>query len=416
MSIAVSKLVAYLKNKLDADTNLSGLSIFGELSNYHKHNSGHLYFTIKDDKAALNCVMFSSNAKRLNFNPKNGDKVELKGNVSLFEVSGSLQFYATAMRLQGLGDLYAAYEKLKQQLFAEGIFAQEHKKQKPTLYPKKVAVLVGDNSAAMSDIKTCFKRRWPLAQVDYYPVLVQGNEAPLNIVKTLKEVDDLEYEFIILARGGGSFEDLFCFNDEKLVRTIYELKTFIITGIGHEQDYTLSDFVADLRAPTPTAAVELITPDIIKVSDTIKEYQRNIYNKTYNKLNLNRNKYLTLVSSKYFMNPYFIIEKSQMKLDYLGSKLANIKNQFSTIKTKIDNNSNIMKQILDNRIKKERMKIDHTKALIKVYDVDNTLSRGYSLVYKDDKLIKNHAELKKADEINIRLYGGTVRAKIDEDI
>lgn len=416
MSISVSKLVTYLKNKLDADTNLAGVSIFGELSNFHKHNSGHLYFTIKDEKAALNCVMFSSNAKRLNFMPKNGDKVELKGNVSIFEVTGSLQFYVSTMHLQGLGDLYAAYERLKQKLYVEGYFATEHKKERPNKYPNKVAVLVGDKSAALSDIKTCFARRWPLTKVDYYPVLVQGFDAPINIINILKQVDSLGYEYIILARGGGSFEDLFCFNDENLVKTIYDLKTFIITGIGHEQDYTLCDFVADLRAATPTAAVELITPDIEKVRQNIFDYSRKINLSTLNKMNLFKDQLIRLNNNKYFINPYFLIEKSEMKLDYFTSKLSNIKNQFIAINTKLDNNTRIMKQILDNRVKKEELKIKHLNTLLKVYDVDNTLKRGYSLVYKDNNLIKSRDLLKNDDEIDIRLYGGTVRAKINEDI
>ena len=161
MSIAVSKLVRYLKNKLDGDANLSNVSIFGELSNFHSHNSGHLYFTVKDEKAALSCVMFSSSARRLNFKPKNGDKVELTGSVSLFETTGAMQLYVSSMRLQGLGDLYAQYERLKAKLYEEGYFSAEHKKAKPNLYPNKVAVLCGDASAAMSDIKICFARRWP---------------------------------------------------------------------------------------------------------------------------------------------------------------------------------------------------------------------------------------------------------------
>lgn len=416
MSITVSKLVSYLKNKLEGDGNLAGVSIFGELSNFKKHNSGHLYFTIKDEKAALNCVMFSSNAKKLNFLPKNGDKVELKGSVSIFELSGALQLYVSSMHLQGLGDLYATYERLKQKLYLEGYFNQEHKKSKPNIYPSKVAVLTGDNSAAMSDIKTCFSRRWPLTKVDYYPVLVQGYDAPSNIIKTLKEVDELNYEYIILSRGGGSFEDLFCFNDENLVKTIYNLKTFIVCGVGHEQDFTLCDFVADLRAPTPTAAVELITPDILKVEQCVNEYFRLLNLKTIKKMNLYKEEFLRLSNNKYLKNPYFLIEKSQMKLDYYSSKLSNIKKHFDNISTKIDNNSKIMKQILDNRIKKEDLRIKHLNTLLKVYDVDNTLKRGYSLVYKDDNLVNKRDLLQKDDEINIRLYGGVVRAKINEDI
>ena len=308
MSIDVSKLVRYLKNKLDGDANLSNVSIFGELSNFHSHNSGHLYFTVKDEKAALSCVMFSSSARRLNFKPKNGDKVELTGSVSLFETTGAMQLYVSSMRLQGLGDLYAQYERLKAKLYEEGYFSAEHKKAKPNLYPNKVAVLCGDASAAMSDIKICFARRWPLANVDYYPVLVQGLDAPENIINTLLKVDEMGYEYIILARGGGSFEDLFCFNDERLVKTIYSLKTFTVTGIGHEQDFTLSDFVADLRAATPTAAVELITPDIKKVEELLSEYKDSLNESVNYKLIAFRDLLDKLKSSKYLNEPLLLAD------------------------------------------------------------------------------------------------------------
>ncbi|MBP5279697.1 MAG: exodeoxyribonuclease VII large subunit, partial [Erysipelotrichaceae bacterium] len=257
--LTVSSLLRYLKTRLDNDTNIQKIYVVGEISNYHRHFSGHLYFTLKDEKAAINCVMFKSAAALLNFEPKTGDKVIVYANTSIFEASGQLQLYVLKMNPQGLGDLYARYEALKKKLSEEGKFDDDHKIELEKTYLEKVAVLVGDKSAAMSDIKICFKRRWPLCKVDYYPVLVQGPDAPKDIIPKLKQVDELGYDAIILARGGGSFEDLFCFNDEQLVNTIYDLKTFIVTGIGHEQDFSLADFVADLRAATPTAAVELIT-------------------------------------------------------------------------------------------------------------------------------------------------------------
>ena len=412
MSIAVSKLVRYLKNKLDGDANLSNVSIFGELSNFHSHNSGHLYFTVKDEKAALSCVMFSSSARRLNFKPKNGDKVELTGSVSLFETTGAMQLYVSSMRLQGLGDLHAQYERLKAKLYEEGYFSAEHKKAKPNLYPNKVAVLCGDASAAMSDIKICFARRWPLSNVDYYPVLVQGMDAPENIINTLLKVDEMGYEYIILARGGGSFEDLFCFNDERLVKTIYSLKTFTVTGIGHEQDFTLSDFVADLRAATPTAAVELITPDIKKVEELLSEYKDSLNESVNYKLIAFRDLLDKLKSSKYLNEPLLLADKSRLKIDYYASRLKNIEHKFALISNNLDNNLKIMASVLDNKIKKKDVELKHLSELLKLYSVDNTLSRGYSLIYKEDKIIKEKTELAKGDEIKIRLYKGNVEAVI----
>ena len=211
--ISVSALLRYLKNRLDSDDNLQKIYVKGEISNFHRHFSGHLYFTLKDEKAAISCVMFKSSAVSLRFDPKNGDKVIVYANTSIFEASGQLQLYVQKMTLDGLGNLYARYEALKIKLAEEGKFAQEHKKEMPFIYPDRIAVLVGDKSAAMSDIITCFQRRWPLCKTDFYPVLVQGELAPASIIKQLKKVDDLGYQAIILARGGGSFEDLFCFND-----------------------------------------------------------------------------------------------------------------------------------------------------------------------------------------------------------
>lgn len=411
-AITVSKLVRYLKNKLDTDSNLQSITVIGELSNFHRHNSGHLYFTLKDTNSAIGCVMFSSRANSIKFAPKNGDKVEISASVSLFEVTGQLQLYINSMKLQGVGDLFAQYEELKNRLNEEGYFDISHKKQIPTKYPEKVAVLVGDKSAAMSDIKICFKRRWPLTRVDYYPVLVQGIDAPKNIIETLKKVDELNYEIIILARGGGSFEDLFCFNDENLVKTIYDLKTFIITGIGHEQDFTLADFVSDLRSPTPTACVELITPNISDLNEELNSLIYELNTSVTNKLENNKRIIEEFSNNKYLINPHLLTDKVKMKLDYYESKLSNYQSSINLINNKIDNTISQIKLLLLHKVKSKQSILDSYNNLLKAYCVDNTLKRGYSLVYKQDKLIKNRKELNSNDEINIRLYGGNVNATI----
>lgn len=391
MSISVSTLVKYLKNKLDSDDKLQNIQVTGELSNFHKHSSGHLYFTLKDEHSAISCVMFSSRANTIKFDPKNGDKVDISANTSLFEVTGQLQLYVNSMKLAGLGDLYQQYEMLKNKLTEDGYFDEDHKKDLPTYYPERVCVLVGDKSAAMSDIKTCFARRWPLANVDYYSVLVQGKDAPKDIIKTLKEVDKLNYEIIILARGGGSFEDLFCFNDEELVKTIFDLKTFIITGIGHEQDFTLVDFVADMRAPTPTATVELTTVNILDVLDELNELSINLNN------SLNR-----------------IIDNIKMKLDYYSSSINNYSNKLKLISSNIDNIKKYINQTINNLIKSYKEELKSKANLLNAYSIDNTLKRGYSLVYKDNKLINNIKDIKINDELDIKLYKGKIKAKVSE--
>ena len=385
--LSVTSLVRYLKNKLDTDTNIQNIIVCGEISNYHRHFSGHLYFTLKDETSQISCVMFKSYAAHLNFEPKTGDKVIVKANTSIFEASGQMQLYITKINLDGLGELYEKYEALKNKLEANGIFDDSNKITLDKYFIEKVAVLVGDKSAAMSDIKTTFSRRWPLCKVDYYPVLVQGNDAAKNIIDTLKDVDNKKYDAIILARGGGSFEDLFCFNDENLVMTIYKLKTFIITGIGHEQDYTLADFVADQRAATPTASVELITPNFDDVKEMIYSYED------------------SLISS---MNN--IINTKKMLLDVYLEKIISYQKNFNIFKNDINNLINNMKIIIKNKVQNYNLEIKRYTTLLNAYSTDNTLKRGYSLVFQDGKVIKKKKELKK-DVFDIHFIDGTIKAK-----
>ena len=406
--LTVSSLVRYLKNKLDFDTNIQRVNIIGEISNFHRHYSGHLYFTLKDEGAQISCVMFKSAATTLKFEPKNGDKVVVLANTSIFENSGQLQLYILKMSLDGLGTLYEQYEALKNKLNEEGYFSDEHKIKLDKTYLEKVAVLVGDNSAAMSDIKTTFSRRWPLCHVDYYPVLVQGNDAPISIIESLIKVDKLDYDAIILARGGGSFEDLFCFNNEALVKCIYDLNTFIITGVGHEQDFTLVDFVSDLRAPTPTAAVELVTPNIIDVKEVIFDYEDTLK---------------SIVEKK--------IYDSLLNYDYLFTKLLNYKNHFDILKNNIDVMLNKaytkikqdinLNQIYLNNIKDkiytvEKHKLESNNLLLKryitlleAYSSENVLKRGYTLVKQDNKVIKTKKELEN-NEFEVRFIDGSIKA------
>lgn len=406
--LTVSTLLRYLKNKLDTDNNLQRIYVAGEISDYHRHFSGHLYFTLKDENAAIRCVMFKSSAASLSFEPKTGDKVVVYANTSIFEANGGLQLYVLKISLDGLGDLYAKYEALKKKLEDEGKFNQDHKKELSKTYIDNVAVLVGDKSAAMSDIKTTFNRRWPYCKVDYYSVLVQGNDAPQDIIKSLKEVDKKGYDAIILARGGGSFEDLFCFNDEALVNTIYELNTFIITGIGHEQDYTLADFVADLRAPTPTASVELITPNISEIIELIDEYLNDLNDAISYKLN-----------------------NIQMKYDHITDRLFHFQTKLKNLSDNIDNKVSSIRQLILSKITYNRQFVIHgisdiklkliyrlnnektqykrLNTLLEAYSTQNVLKRGYSIVLQDNKVIKRATDLSD-DEFDLKFYDGTIKA------
>ena len=406
--MSVSSLLRYLKYQLDNDDKLQKIYVSGEISNYHRHNSGHIYFTLKDESAAINCVMFRSNATTLSFEPKTGDKVVVYADTSIFETTGQLQLYVKKISLDGLGDLYARYEALKKKLEAEGKFSETNKTELSKYYLDRVAVLVGDKSAAMSDIKTAFLRRWPLCQVDYYPVLVQGNDAPIDIINNLNKVDSLNYDAIILARGGGSFEDLFCFNDENLVNTIYNLKTFIVTGIGHEQDFTLADFVADLRAATPTASVELITPHIDDVISQIEQFEEDMIDSLQYKLdNFNQN-YDRLIDKLIHyqdrLNSLNTIIDNDM--DSIKKSIAYMLSQYTD---KLDRYDTDMSIRIDMKLKENNLILKRLSTLLDAYSCENVLKRGYTIVLQKNKLIKSKKQLKK-DEFEIKFHDGIVKA------
>ena len=432
--VSVFELTHYLKGTLDSDANIQNILVSGEISNFTNHISGHLYFSMKDDRARLSCVMFRSNAARLRFKPKNGDKVIIKANTSVFESTGQLQCYVTEMKIDGIGDLYLQFEELKKKLHAEGLFDPMHKKPKP-LYPMKIAVLVGDKSAALSDIETTFRRRWPIAKVDIYPVLVQGIGSSKDINDKLLMVDEMGYEAIILARGGGSIEDLWSFNNETLARTIYNLKTFIITGVGHEQDYTIVDFVADLRAPTPTASVELITDNINDVLYKISDYKRRLDLSMRRNYALQAERYTNLVNSKVFKDKYYILENKSQYFDYLCSRLYlfnsrlkaldqklneynlrmnhSLNNQINHANTDITNIHNELVNQMNKRLEEAKILLKRNTILLDAYGVDKTLKRGYSLVLKDNHVVKSITNLEINDKIDIKMQDGIINVKVE---
>lgn len=410
--ISVTTLVRYLKNKLDSDEALRSVQVSGELSNFRKTSSGHLYFTLKDENSAISCVMFKSKAYSLSFVPENGNKVICSGSISMFEASGSLQLYVNTLKLDGIGDLYRQYEELKNKLFNEGLFDDDHKKEIPTLYPSKVAVLCGKDSAAMSDIKIQFNRRWPLCEVDYYPVIVQGSEGPSSMIKTLKDIDTLGYEIIVLARGGGSFEDLFCFNDERLVRTIYNLNTFIITGVGHQQDFTLVDFVSDRRAPTPTGAIEMITPNIDDVLDSIDDLSYRLNKSIDLLITNNKDKLIQLSNNKYFKDPSLLVDKVSLLLDYKIERLKRFSNKLDNYQLQIDKEVDRIGLLFDIKLNKKRNELDRLNGLLKAYSCENTLKRGYALVYKDNKLINK--DINNNDKLVIETYDQIIDTRVEK--
>ena len=407
--ISVSQLVRYLKRKLDQDPNLQQLMVEGEISNYKHYASGNVYFTLKDEAAAINCVVFRSIVSSFSFEPKDGDKVTVYAKTAIYEPSGQLQLQVLQIQMAGLGELYQRYEALKKKLNAEGKFDPEHKKPVPAAFPERIAVLVGDKSAAMSDIRRAFARRWPLVHTDYYPVLVQGADAPADIIRMLKKVDQMAYDEIILARGGGSYEDLFCFNDEGLVNAIYELETFIVCGIGHEQDFTLADFVCDLRAATPTAAVELITPDINDIRISVDDLDYRLHKSISESLNSRK------LNFDHLLNRLLSYQQSltnrSLQIDHqISSIRKELEHKINEYRNMISNQMNSCALRLNYRLQESRSRYERLNTMLEAYSAQNVLNRGYTMVLQDGKAIKRK-ELLTDTEFEVRFADGSIWAK-----
>ena len=391
MAVTVSDLNLYIKDKIAQDEALNSVVVKGEISNFKAHYTGHFYFTLKDDKSLIKCVMFKSYAERINFKPKDGMKVIVFGGVSVFERDGIYQIYAKAMQEQGIGDLYAKFEKLKNDLEKEGLFDETHKKKIPMM-PKIIGVLSSQTGAVIKDIINVSTRRNPNCYIRLLPVPVQGPGAAKEIVKGIETMNENNYaDVIILARGGGSLEDLWPFNEEIVARAIYDSKIPIISAVGHETDFTIADFVADLRAPTPSAAAELANPDIFELKqkiNSLKDRARIILKKKIELLNLKLNK---LTNSRVFTNPLQEIQNNYLRVD----KYVKI----------IENAAKLKQKESENIFIEQITKLDALSPL-------KTLTRGYSIIEKDNKLIKSSKELIIGDEIQIRLIDGEKKAKI----
>lgn len=430
---SVKSLVAYLKLKLDNDFLIQNIEVEGEISNFNYHNNRHMYFTLKDESSRISCVMFQSQARTVSFLPKNGMKVTVTANVSIFEASGSLQLYVNQMHEAGIGDLAAKFEALKKQLNEEGLFSSDHKKSFKQ-YPQSIAVVSGKDSAALNDILTTLNRRWPVATVDVYTSLVQGPTAHLDIINKLNIVDKQHYDAIILARGGGSIEDLWAFNEEQLARVIHNLKTPIVSGVGHEIDFTISDFVSDLRAPTPTAAAELITPDIVEVKNLFKAYQKMLHEKMVVSLNNNNQLLYTYSNKPVFMHPELLTNQYIKVLQQHKDKLAQYKDkQLHHIKM-YDHLKNTFMKHLNSTMQSESIKINtinntlhnnmntyHNNvkhkfgaqlSLLDSYSPINTLKRGYSIVEFKNNVINKIDNISVNDDLNITMSNGSIIATV----
>ena len=390
VAITVSELNKYIKNKVDEDEYLNNVYVKGEISNFKHHYTGHMYFTLKDEKSLIKCVMFKSSTSTLKFVPKDGMKVLVFGTLAVYEAGGVYQIYCKAMQEDGIGDLYKQYEELKNKLEKEGIFRSEHKKKIP-LMPKTIGVLTSQTGAVIRDIINVSTRRNPNVHIKLYPVPVQGMGAAEKIVEAIKIVNEQKIvDVIILARGGGSIEDLWPFNEEILARAIYESQIPIISAVGHETDFTIADFVADLRAPTPSAAAELAQADIYEIKRKIESYKDRYKQSLKKKIELMRLKYEKIMASRVFTDPLKKINENYLNIDM----------KMKSMQTAIQNILNENKAKTKNYI----LKLDALSPL-------KTLARGYSITEHNGKILKSIKQVKENDEIGIRLEDGKIFAK-----
>lgn len=413
--ITISELTRYIKGIIDNNEFLNKVYIKGEISNFKNHTRGHYYFTLKDEKSRVNAVMFASSVKNIKFIPNDGMKVLVTGRISVYEATGGYQIYVDDMVEDGVGNLYVAFEQLKEKLGKEGLFDVAHKK-KIRKVPRKIGIITASTGAAIKDILTTIKRRFPVCETILFPSLVQGEKAKEDIVRNIELANTYDLDTLIVGRGGGSIEDLWPFNEEIVARAIYNSKIPVISAVGHEIDYTIADFVADLRAPTPTAAAELAVPDITTILsylDTAKVRSSNAISNLCDSKRMLLNK---LEDSYILKRPMAIYEAKEQKLDNLIDNLRNAINKkieikkvklFELTNSYVFYNPDIVLGVKRNNLENVIHKLEILNPL-------NTLKRGYTITRFNDKIITNASIVKKDDIITVEFVDGVVKSKILE--
>ena len=392
MAVTVSDLNRYIKDKFTNDENLSQILVKGEISNFKNHYTGHMYFTLKDENSLIKCVCFKTYAEKLTFMPKDGMKVIVLGSVSVFERDGIYQIYVKIMEEDGQGDLYTKYKELKEKLEKEGLFNELHKQNIP-LMPKVIGVLTSKTGAVIRDIINVSTRRNPNIYIRLLPVPVQGEGAAEKIADGIKFMNENNLaDVLILARGGGSLEDLWPFNEEIVARAIYDSKIPIISAVGHETDFSISDFVADLRAPTPSAAAELAVPDVYEVKRKIESYQDRLRMALLKKVEVMKLRYDKCMASSVFKEPLRKVNDNYLLIDNFIKRLE------SLVKIEQEKEKNRYIELIS--------KLDALSPL-------KTLSRGYSLIEKNGKIIKSKSEVQKGDKVELTFTDGKKQAVID---
>lgn len=411
--LTVGALTRYIKYKIDNDEHLKTVFLKGEISNFKMHSTGHMYFSIKDETSKINAIMFSRDAKNVTFEPKEGTKVLVVGRISVYESTGNYQIYVSEMIEDGVGNLYIAFEKLKEKLSKEGLFDDKYKKKIPKM-PKKIGIITAPTGAAIKDILSTIKRRYPICETILFPSLVQGDNAKEDIVKNLKIANTYDLDVIILGRGGGSIEDLWPFNEEIVAREIFASKIPIISAVGHEVDFTIADFVADLRAPTPTGAAEMAVPNMIDIINHIKQLTIRLNESLNKKIKLEKINLEKSKNSIVIKNPMIMIDNKKQKIDLIKESVIRILN------LKLENNKNKIEKIKQNYIlsnpeviyKEKQNKISNLIEKLELVNPLGVLKRGYSITKQDNKVITKIKDIKKTKPLIIKLQDGIVETEI----
>ena len=412
--ISISQLTRYIKFKFDNDEHLGHVFLRGEISNFKAHTRGHYYFTLKDETSRINAVMFSSNASKLLFRPTDGMKVLVTGRVSVYEATGGYQIYVEDMVEDGVGNLYVQFEELKKKLQQEGLFDPSKKKKIPKI-PKTVGIITAPTGAAIKDILSTIKRRWPITKTILFPSLVQGASAAPEIIKQIKKAQEFDLDVLIVGRGGGSIEDMWCFNDEQVARAIYACKIPVISAVGHEIDFTIADFVADLRAPTPTGAAEMAVPNISDFYQYFGQIELRLEQAIMTMITSKKDQLETLKKSYILTNPIAMYQVKEQRFDSLFEKIhllmisiiANEKNNCQILKQKLENN---IQKVLEN----EQHRYLHALNKLEILNPLLTIKRGYSITRNQDHVVTSIQQVKPHDKIEIEVTDGLIEARVEE--
>ncbi len=414
-ALTVSQLNAYIKSLVDRDDFLGSVAVRGELSNYKIYPSGHHYFTLKDAESSLKCVMFRSAAGKLRFRPESGMGVTAWGRISVYPRDGAYQLYCEALMPEGFGDLQMAYEQLKAKLEKEGLFDRSHKKPIPR-YPERIAVITSSAGAAVHDIIRVLRRRWPMGKIMLLPVRVQGVEAPSEIAAALRYASEHKVaDVVITGRGGGSIEDLWAFNDERVARAIYDCEIPVISAVGHEPDVTIADFVADLRAATPSNAAELAAPDVTELMQAIDSAMRRLENSMAKRISGSREALEALSSRRVLQSATGFIEQRRSQVETLRVRLEAASGFASKSRSQLDNLASRLDSALDAAMTRKKNEYLRAAAKLDALSPLKVLSRGYAIAMDEDgRAVKDSSGVRAGDKLTVRLASGALGCRVED--